>query len=183
MISFIFVTQSSEKLKEAERILGTRLNRSNIELPEIQAVEVEDVVVDKVIKAYEFIRKPVIVEDTGLFIDAWNGLPGALIKWYLQRAGTENICKMMQGFSNKKATAKTIVATYDGIEEPHIFSGETKGKISMTPVGNQGFGWDSIFIPDGAIITFAEMLPEEKNRRSMRQLAFEAMKNYYKLHG
>jgi non-canonical purine NTP pyrophosphatase (RdgB/HAM1 family) len=181
MKTFVFVTQSSDKTKEAERILGVKLHRRNIDLPEIQAIDVEDVVVYKAKKAFKFLREPVIIEDTGLFIEAWNGLPGALIKWYLQRVGTEGICKMLQQFPNRLARAKTIVATYDGIDEPHTFIGEINGQISMTPIGNQGFGWDSIFIPDGALKTFGEMPPAEKDRFSMRRLAFEAMKNFYTL--
>lgn len=180
MKTFVFVTQSSDKTKEAERILGIKLHRRNIDLPEIQAVDVEDVVVYKAKKAFKLIHEPIIIEDTGLFIETWNGLPGALIKWYLQRVGTEGICKMMQQFPNRLAKAKTIVATYNGTDEPKTFTGEIKGQISMLPIGSMGFGWDSIFIPDGALKTFGEMSPSEKDRFSMRRLAFEAMKNYYK---
>jgi inosine/xanthosine triphosphate pyrophosphatase family protein len=67
VISFIFVTQSSNKIAEAERILGIKLQHSDLYLPEIQAVELEDVVTHKVKYAYEALgKKPVMIEDTGM---------------------------------------------------------------------------------------------------------------------
>ena len=178
MISFIFVTQSSNKVAEVERILGIKLEHVDLDLPEIQAVELEDVVTQKVKYAYEVLgKKPVMVEDTGLFIEAWNGLPGALIKWFVKQVGGTGICKMMDGFPNRKARAKTIVATYDG--QLNISTGEVVGQIALVPRGNSGFGWDNIFIPDEASETFAEMSPEMKDKYSMRRLAFEAMLTAY----
>jgi XTP/dITP diphosphohydrolase len=100
-------------------------------------------------------------------------LPGALIKWFVKRVNGEGMCKMMHEFPNRKAWAKTIVATYDG--QLHIFTGEVEGSIAPVPMGERGFGWDGIFIPKGAIKTFAEMTPDEKDKHSMRRLAFEAM--------
>jgi non-canonical purine NTP pyrophosphatase (RdgB/HAM1 family) len=120
-----------------------------------------------------------MIEDTGLYIQTWNGLPGALVKWFLQRVGPEGICKMLQPYPDRSAKAKTIVATYDGHGEPGIFVGEVTGQIAALPYGDGGFGWDALFIPDGAQQTFAEMGPEEKDRYSMRRLAFEAMRDYY----
>ena len=83
-----FVTQSFDKLTEAERILGEKLDHSPLDLPEIQAVEVEEVVIHKANYAYQALGgKPVLIEDTGLYIAAWNRLPGALVKWFIQRVG------------------------------------------------------------------------------------------------
>ena len=53
-----------------------------------------------------------------------------------------------------------------------MFSGEVRGQIARAPRGDRGFGWDTIFIPDGETRTFAEMTPEEKDRLSMRRKAF-----------
>jgi non-canonical purine NTP pyrophosphatase (RdgB/HAM1 family) len=178
MMSFIFVTGSAHKIAEAERILGVKVENSRIDLPEIQAVELEEVVKYKAQYAYEALgKKPVIIEDTGLFIEAWNGLPGALVKWFVERMGGAGICKMMQEFPNKRALAKTIVATYDG--ELHLFTGAVEGQIAATPTGKEGFGWDELFIPKGEIKTFAEMSGHEKDKYSMRRLAFEALMAHY----
>ncbi|NET33820.1 MAG: non-canonical purine NTP pyrophosphatase [Cyanothece sp. SIO1E1] len=174
--SVIFVTGSSSKRTEAKRILGFELQHCDLDLPEIQAVELEDVIMRKATFAYEALKhKPVLVEDTGLFIEAWNGLPGALIKWFMERVGVAGICKMADAFPSRKALAKTVIGIYDG--QLQVFSGEIEGRISSVPRGETGFGWDKIFIPNGSEKTFAEMSPEEKDKYSMRRLAFEALKS------
>ncbi len=178
MEHYSFVTQSSDKVVEAERILGIKLERYELELPEIQAIEVEEVVINKVKYAYDALGgRPVMVEDTGLYIEAWNGLPGALIKWFIKYVGNEGICCMMHEFSNKRALAKTVVATYDG--KVQLFTGEVHGQLASVAMGEGGFGWDRIFIPNGTDRTFGEMSPDEKDKFSMRRLAFEAMASQY----
>lgn len=176
-MTLIFATQSANKLEEAQRILRTQIENYEIDLPEIQAVDVEDVVIYKVKFAYAVIRKPIMIEDTGLYINALNGLPGALIKWFVERIGVDGLCKIMESFDDKSAVAKTIIATYDGSGPPRVFVGEIHGSIASRPRGNQGFGWDAVFIPMQAAKTFAEMSPEEKDAFSMRRIALEKMKN------
>lgn len=171
----VFVTGSSSKYKEAERILGIELEHCKLNLPETQAILLEEVIQSKALYAYEALEhRAILVEDTGLFVEAWNGLPGALIKWFMESVGQSGICKMLSTFPNRKARAKTMVAIHDG--ELTIFSGEIEGRISDSPQGQKGFGWDRIFIPNGSQKTFAEMTPEEKDKYSMRRMALESLK-------
>jgi len=172
MDELIFVTGSRNKILEAERILKRPLQSKDLDLPEIQSIKVEDVVAHKARLAYESVgRTPVIVEDTGVFIDGWNGLPGALIRWFLETVGTAGICSMLDNFPDRNARAQTIVAKYDGTLKS--YSGEVIGQIASRPRGDNGFGWDTIFIPQGETRTFAEMESFEKDRFSMRRIAFE----------
>lgn len=174
MKDWIFVTSSSDKASEAERILGRTLVQKRLDLPEIQSLDLEEVITQKAQLAYETLnRVPVIVEDTGLFIKAWNGLPGPLIRWFEASVGLEGICTMLSGFSDRTATAKTLVAAHDG--SLRIFSGEVDGNIAGSPSEKSGFGWDRIFIPAGETRTFAEMSPHEKDAISMRRRAFERL--------
>lgn len=174
MSELIFVTQSYEKVAEAARILKVELKHRRLELPEIQSVEVEEVVRYKAEYAYEALnRAPVMIEDTGLYFEAWNGLPGALIKWFIERVGVDGLCRMMEPFTDRRARAKTVVATYDG--RLQTFAGEVAGYISDRPRGEGGFGWDKIFIPQNSEKTFSEMSADEKDSFSMRRLALEAM--------
>ena len=174
----VFVTKSNEKVAEAQRILGPTLEQCSMNLYEIQAVKLEEVIESKVKYAFDSLQeKTVIVEDTGLFIEAWNGLPGALVKWFVECVGADGISDMMQPFPNKNAYAQTIVAVNDG--KVRTFKGRTNGQIASVPSGDKGFGWDRIFIPHGASNTFAEMAPEEKGRYSMRRAAFESMAAFY----
>ena len=174
MDDLIFVTGSRGKLLEAERILGRPIIQKELDLPEIQSLNVEEVVEKKAKAAYELSGSiPVIVEDTGLYIECWHGLPGALIRWFLETVGPNGICQMLDNFPNRAAIAKSIVAKYDGSHQ--LYTGEVKGTISPAPRGDNGFGWDAIFIPEGDTRTFAEMSPEEKDRFSMRKIAFEKL--------
>lgn len=155
-----------------------KLEHFDLDLPEIQSIDVEEVITYKAKHAYNALgQKPVMVEDTGLFFEAWNGLPGALIKWFFKSVGNAGICSMLHEFPDRSAWAKTVVATYDG--QLQIFPGEIHGYIASAPVGDGGFGWDKIFVPQGASRTFAEMLPSEKDSYSMRRLALEAMRKHY----
>lgn len=79
---------------------------------------------------------------------------------------------MMESFSDRRAEAICFVASYDGAEYT-ISSGKVSGKIADESRGENGFGWDKIFIPDGSDKTYGEMSLEEKNVFSMRKIAFE----------
>ena len=80
---------------------------------------------------------------------------------------------MLKNFPDRRARAKTVIATYDGQSSPRIFVGGVDGSIASAPRGTEGFGWDDIFIPIGTKKTFAEMPPEEKDCYSMRRQALE----------
>lgn len=162
-------------MAEVERLLGRQLTRASIALDEIQDIALEPVVIHKVKHAYAQVRQPVLVEDTGLLFAAWNGLPGALVKWFLSTLGTEGLCRLLHGEENRSATATTLFAYYDGMVL-RMFPGTVMGIVPRNPRGSGGFGWDAIFQPLGSERTFAEMSPEEKDRFSMRRLALEQLR-------
>ena len=170
-----FITSNKNKLREFEAILGMKLEQIEIDLEEIQDIEVEKVVEHKVLEAYEKVGKPVIVEDTGLYIEAWDGFPGALAKWVGKTIGFQNVPTMLHG--DRNAYAKTIVGFYDG-NHLELFPGKISGTIPEKAKGESGFGWDPIFIPHGHERTFAEMSADEKNAVSMRRLALEELKKF-----
>lgn len=171
-----FITSSANKLIEAERILGRTLARETSPLEEIQAIDLVPVVSHKAQQAYAQLARPVLVEDTGLALAAWNGLPGALIKWFLATLGTEGICRLLRGETNRVARATSLFGYCDGTGW-QVFSGTVSGIVPEVPRGANGFGWDAIFQPHGSDRTFAEMTPEEKDRFSMRRLALEQLRN------
>lgn len=170
-----FATSNQGKIREAERITGNSFESVEIDLPEIQSIAVADVVRAKAAAAYKVLREPVLIEDTGLSLDAWNGLPGALIKWFLDSMGNEGIIRMLSQEANRKASAVSRLCWFDGTTF-HEFEGVVHGHIPEKIQGTGGFGWDAIFIPDGHTKSFAEMTPEEKDELSMRAIAFQAMR-------
>jgi non-canonical purine NTP pyrophosphatase (RdgB/HAM1 family) len=168
------VTSNPGKAREVESILGMSLERLDIDLPEIQTLDVAEVVRQKAKSAFALAGRPVIVEDTGLSIDALRGLPGALVRWFLVTVGPEGICAMIPVGAERGATARTAVAYCDG-KTLEVLTGETRGLIVARPQGERGFGWDAIFRPVGASRTFAEMAPAEKDAYSMRRRALERL--------
>lgn len=166
----VFVTGRLEKVVEAER-LGFPLERLDIDLPEPQALEPEDVAKAKARAAFERLGRAVVVEDSGLAVGSWGGFPGALVKWLEKSAGLERIARMLDPFSDRSAQAVCALAYFDG-ETLHTARGVAHGSIADSPRGSQGFGWDALFVPAGGERTFAEMTPQEKDRVSHRGLAW-----------
>ena len=171
----LFATKNEHKISEANSILNSALEQISIDLFEPQGLHVEEVVSEKSEDAFRKVGEAVLVEDTGLEFAAWNGLPGALIKWFLDTVGNEGILKMLDQETNREAAAKTAVGFFDG-KKHRVFTGEVSGSISDVARGTDGFGWDPLFIPEGHSKTFAEMSPDEKNACSMRKRALERMK-------
>jgi len=177
MKDIVFITGNENKVREAKQILNKDIISENLDLRELQAVDLEDVIEEKLKHGYDILKKPVMVEDTGLFLNALKGFPGALIKMLLERIGRQGIVKILQGFEDKGVIAKCAVGfTSDG-KDIKVFIGEVKGKI-VEPKGESGFGWDPIFQPDGFDKTFAEMGAEEKNAISHRFKAFKKLGDY-----
>ncbi len=174
-----FLTSNQDKIKEAREILGEaiRLNFQKVDLDEVQEIDGAKVVIKKANDAFRLIKKPLLVEDTSLYIVPWKGLPGALIKWFLKTVNNEGIINMLQNSKKRDAIAHTVVAYHDG-KNIRIFEGSTTGLISKKVAGENGFGWDKIFIPKGFNKTQAEMSSEEKSKISSRKTALEKLKNF-----
>ena len=169
----MFVTSRPEKAEEARR-LGFDVERLELDLPETQAIDPGEVVERKAREAFARLERPVIVEDSGLAVRAWSGFPGALVKWIEKSAGVGAIPKMLAGWDENRATACCVVAYFDG-STLVAGRGECEGTIAREPRGASGFGWDSIFAPEGSPETFAEMGPERKDRVSHRRRAWESL--------
>lgn len=173
-----FVTGNPDKLREASEILGVNLRQAAVDLEELQTINVEDLIVHKAEEAYKKLRCPVIVEDTGLVFRAWNGLPGALVKWFQKTVDNAGMVKMLESETDRRALAQSYVAFHDG-HSITVVKGELSGAIAESVRGENGFGWDRIFIPDGHTRTFGEMEAAEKNSFSHRKAAFDNLKKHF----
>ena len=175
----VFVTTNEHKRGEVQKILGVELKRAAPDVPEVQALDFAEVARHKARSAYEALGKPpypVLVEDSGLIIGAWNGLPGALTKWFLSSVGYEGLLKMLCD-GDRRARAVCAVAVADHRGEVRIFRGEVRGEISPEPKGGGGFGWDPIFVPEGSGLTYAQM-GDAKNEDSHRARAFRQVRRW-----
>lgn len=174
-----FVTGNQEKLREVKEILGNSIEvvGRDIDLPEIQEIDGEKIAISKAEAAYSIIQLPLIVDDSSLYINSWNGLPGALNKWFIRTVGNEGIIKMLSSFDDKGAKSEAVIAYHDG-KNVKVFKGVVVGRISDIPKGENGFGWDKIFIPEGFNKTQAEMTSDEKNTISHRKKALDQLIKY-----
>ena len=173
----VFVTSNLAKLREAEAVLGQSLDHRGFDLPEVQTLDLAEVVHGKARTAWEQLGRPVLVEDTALELAGLGGFPGPLVRWLLVSVGPEGICRIANCFGDPGATARCLVCATDGSTE--IFGeGVVKGSIASRPRGGGGFGWDTAFVPsDGGGHTYGEMREDEKNLISHRHKAFVALRD------
>lgn len=174
------LTANQNKVTEFERLLGVKLENTKLDLVEIQSTDVRDVVKHKAEEGYKKLGRPCFVDDTGLTIHCWGALPGALIKWFLDNVGNQGILDMLNSASSRSATATTAIGYCDQ-NGSQIFVGELDGEIADKPKGENGFGYDPIFIPKNNDKTFAEMTNAEKDTISMRAIVAKAMKEFLRI--
>ena len=175
------MTGNPNKAREASAILGVDLANVALDLPELQSLSVAEVAADKAATAREaldFPDSPILVEDTGLVVEAWNGLPGALTKWFLASIGNEGLLRMLSSYDDRSARAVCAVAVALADGTVRVFEGVVAGEIAPEPRGSGGFGWDPIFIPEGHAKTYAE-LGDEKNKDSHRARALRAAREAF----
>lgn len=187
----VFITSNKGKYKEfCSMISAEPVEHIDLDLVEIQGTS-DEIIREKVKYAYQKvnlyinndyplqfigIKKNVIVEDSSLEFGCLGGLPGPYIKHFVDTIGCEGLYKMVENFSDKSAVAICKYGYYDG-ENIIIVTGRVDGTI-VSPRGSNGFGWDSIFKPNGYSESYAEMLPEYKNKISDRSIALEKLKNF-----
>ena len=133
------------------------------------------------------IGKACFGEDTGLEVAALDGAPGVYSARYAgpQKRAADNMALLlqrMQGQSNRKARFRTVISFVDQQREWQ-FEGICAGRLTEAPRGGEGFGYDPVFIPEGADKTFAEMSREEKRRYSHRAQAFDRFMAFLATYG
>ena len=178
-INITFITGNKHKFKEAKEILPNLIQQS-IDLIEIQEVDPHKIIEAKLLEAYKINKSAYIVEDTSLFFDCFDSLPGPLIKWFLKDMGNNGLYRLVKMYNNNKAEAVVWIGYINNQGEIQYFNSSIEGSI-VKPVGENGFGWDQIFKPDGYNKTFAEMSFEEKNKISMRKKVFVKLSDYLKI--
>jgi XTP/dITP diphosphohydrolase len=179
MNTIIFASNNLNKFNEIRTFLiqyGIKLNLCKLNLPEIQSDLLEEIASKKADSAFEVIRENLIVEDTGLFIDALNSFPGPYSSYVLRTIGNSGILDLLSKKSNRSATFKSAVAFSNG-KLVRIFVGEVRGTISNR-VGEKGWGYDPIFIPIKQYDTYGE-IGARKIEISHRTIAMKKFINWY----
>ncbi|CDZ75092.1 ribonuclease PH/Ham1 protein [Peptoniphilus sp. ING2-D1G] len=136
----------------------------------------------KAVSIKKEINMPVIADDSGLFVDYLGGEPGVHSARYSlshdDRANRKKLLENLENVDNRKAHFKTILVYIDEEDQEHYFEGICEGEIAEEEKGENGFGYDNIFVPKGYNKTFGEMTDEEKNRMSHRSKALEKFRKF-----
>lgn len=169
-----FMSGNKHKIEEVKRILapiGVEVVSVSRKIEELQTQDVDALVRDKLIKAFQEIGRPLFVEHTGLYLRGLNDLPAGLTQIFWDRLEAKRFANLVAGLGDGKVIAKTVLGYCDG-REMHLFEGAIEGTVPLLPAGPEDFQWDCVFIPDGYTTTFAEM-GTEKDNISMRRKALD----------
>ena len=185
MNKLIFATNNKNKVEEIRKVIGNRFEIITLEeagilidIPEPHNT-IEENADEKSNFIYTLTQQNCFGEDTGLEIEALNNEPGVMSARYAgeEKSHEKNIEKVLQklkGVKNRNAQFKTIISLILNGKQ-YRFEGLCKGTIIEMPRGENGFGYDPIFIPDRSDKTFAEMDLTEKSIFSHRRKATDQL--------
>ena len=171
------VTSNAGKAAEVAAFFGGSLEVDHValEVPEHRSSDVAEIARRKAQYAYSQLNTPLIVDDTGFFIDALNGFPGTYAAFVLNSIGNAGILKLMEGVPDRNARFTTGIA-YADEHDNRVFTDTLEGRIARNPRGNNGFGYDPIF--EVGRMTLAEISIEEKSRISHRARALSSFHDW-----
>jgi XTP/dITP diphosphohydrolase len=191
-MEILVATHNLHKKEEIQQILGSDYvvtSRSDYNLNEEIVEDGNTFQENALIKAkycFEKTGKPSVGDDSGLVVEALNGRPGIYSARYAGnhnfKKNIEKVLAEMKDEPNRRAYFITMLCFKDQDGE-HYFEGRVYGNITQEVFGEEGFGYDPIFIPDDYNMTFAEMLPEEKNKISHRSEALKKFLDYLSIRG
>ncbi|MFM8432049.1 MAG: RdgB/HAM1 family non-canonical purine NTP pyrophosphatase [Bacteroidota bacterium] len=184
----VFATNNKHKLKEARSILPLSIELKSLadigctdELPETGST-LEANSLQKARYVYEKFGLPCFSDDTGLEVDALSGAPGVYSARYAGPNATsaQNLSRLLREMTDvydRKAKFRTVISLL-GIGDLEIFSGAVDGTLLDSPRGDDGFGYDPVFVPVGYRLTFSEMAPHIKNSLRHRGIALRLMTDW-----
>ncbi|MCX8149802.1 MAG: RdgB/HAM1 family non-canonical purine NTP pyrophosphatase [Thermaurantimonas aggregans] len=182
-MDIVFASNNAYKLEEIASLLPPSVHIRSMKEAGIEAEipETGNTLKENAFIKADFLRKKglnaVLADDTGLEVNSLNGAPGVYSARYAgpeanAKRNMEKLLTELETVTDRTARFVTVLCfVKDG--DVHYFEGEVKGIIVDSPRGNQGFGYDPVFLPDGFNKTFAEMTLDEKNSISHRKRALE----------
>jgi len=188
IMKLVFASNNEHKIKEINSLLGNSFSllslhdvNINEDIPE-EEPQLEGNALSKARFVFNATGFDVFADDTGLEIEALNGMPGVHSARFAgeKKDSSENIQKvlsMLGSSDNRKARFRTVIALILDKKE-YLFEGTVEGTITKEIRGSEGFGYDPVFIPEGKTSTFAEMELAEKNTVSHRARAFEKLRDF-----
>ncbi len=188
MDQIIFVTHNKHKSEEIKNIIGNSFeikNLSDINITE-EIPETGNTLKENALQKAKYLHDKLgcncFADDTGLEVDCLNGEPGVYSARYAgeptnSQHNIEKLLHNLKGKENRNAQFRTVIAVILD-NKTYFFEGSIAGQIIDTQRGDGGFGYDSVFIPNGYDKTFAELPAEVKNSISHRAMAMQKFKEF-----
>ncbi len=183
LTKLLMITGNKGKVKEFKELLNIkklRIDYQSLELPEIQSMKIEQVGEYKTKSALNYHAEiagydAVLTDDTALTCEALNGLPGTLIKWFIDCIGIDGLINLLKAKSTDTIATCLLSLGIIKTGEVLLFRGDISGKL-VPAMGKNGFGWDRIFLPNDQKVTFGEMDICKKNLISHRAIAAKKLR-------
>jgi XTP/dITP diphosphohydrolase len=172
------VTGNAGKAAEVAAFFTGTLEVDHIalDIPEHRSNDIAEIARGKAEYSYRTLKTPLIVDDTGFFINALRGFPGPYAAYVLDSIGNAGILRLMEGVPDRTARFITGIA-YADEQGIRVFTGTLEGRIAFSPRGKNGFGYDPIF--EIGEKTLAEIPLDEKGRISHRARALSAFHDWF----
>jgi len=189
-MKLVFVTHNENKMLEIKSMFPEKIRLLSLKAINCSATiketgqTLEENALLKAKYVYEKYMYDCFADDTGLEVEALNGMPGVISARYAgePKDDSKNIQKLLAEMKNEKnrtAYFRTVIALFLK-KEKYIFEGKIKGDILYEPVGKNGFGYDSVFQPFGYTKSFGQFTLEEKNKISHRFLSLKKLLTFLK---
>ena len=159
--------------------MGLTVERLSSKGREVQSDDLGDIARAAVSEASKAAGRPLVVEDTGLFIASLNGFPGPYANYAYRKLGLDGVLAMLEGSKNRDAKFESAVAYCRPGSKPKVFHGFLLGRIGKRALGSNGFGFDPLFVPRGDKVTLAEMSLARKCSLSHRAIAIRKFGEWY----
>ncbi len=183
-MSVIFVSKNRYKFEEMQKILykyDISIKLRKLEVPEKAEGTIKEVAIDKAQKAYALVKKPLIIEDTGVFFDDYKNFPGINAKRMFLQLGFPGLLALAKSSKSKKAHFTTVVCYIWGKNSYKTFVGKMNGKLLTKLSGKEKdvLPYEKFFVPHGKNKSLSHITREEKNKFSHRAKATEKFGKWY----
>ena len=172
MKKIIYLTTNPHKVAEANKFFGEKYGfnleivNPDFEILEIQAKTCSEVASFSAKYAADKLGYAVFKSDSGMYLDAWGGLPGPYNAYFDKQMGIDKFLEILKAETNRKARIEHCFAYCEPGGEPVVFTGGGTGTIAFEPKGNIGRWHDKFYIPDGEIKTLSELREIDYDKES-----------------
>jgi non-canonical purine NTP pyrophosphatase (RdgB/HAM1 family) len=180
-----YVTGNAGKFEEVSefikrRAYGIVLKQADLDLEEIQTLDQKGIAIRKAQQAWSIVKKPLLVDDAGIYFEQYHRFPGTLTKFVYEGIGWQGILKLMS--DDHRATFLLYLVYCDGPDSYQVFEGTCPGKIVEPKefIAHPGLPYDDLFVPNGTHKTYAQMRgTQELDQYAYRLLAVEKFLTWY----